>query len=352
MAGSGQGGRPGGSPGTPGSGAPDYAPAMPARIPRPRRPRVRRTGAAAAPRPSLVVLGDLVVDVVLAPAGPLVPGSDVPGRVAFRQGGSAATTARWLARGGAAVALVGAVGRDGAGRALVELIRADGVTPRIVRVAGARTGRIGVLVGAGGERSFVQDRGAALRLAPADLRPAWFAGADLLHLPAYSVLEGSLGEAGRRAALLARAAGALVSLDLASVAPLLALGRRRALGIVAEVAPDLLLAAGGEARALAATDERLLGLAPAVVLKRGAKGATLLFRDGGRAARLEVATKAVATADTTGAGDAFDAGFLLAWLAARRAGAAPAGALRRGALAGHRLAARHLAAPRVELSIG
>lgn len=319
---------------------------MPARIPTPRRPRVRP------PRSSVVVLGDLVVDVVLAPAGPLVPGSDVPGVVAFRQGGSATTTARWLARAGATVALVAAVGRDGAGRALVELLRADGVTPRVVRIAGARTGRIGVLVGAGGERSFVQDRGAALRLAPADLRPAWFAGADLLHLPAYSVLEGSLGEAGRRAAAIAREAGALVSLDLASIAPLLALGRRRALGIVAELAPDLLFAAGGEARALAPTDERLLELAPAVVLKRGAKGATLLFRDEGRAARLEVATKAIATADTTGAGDAFDAGFLVAWLAARRAGVAPAGALRRGALAGHRLAARHLAAPRVELALG
>ena len=44
---------------------------------------------------------------------------------------------------------------------------------RVVRLAGRRTGRIGVLVAPGGERSFVQDRGAALLLAP------WAAGAAL-----------------------------------------------------------------------------------------------------------------------------------------------------------------------------
>ena len=38
-----------------------------------------------------------MLDVVLAPARPLEPGTDVPGRVALVQGGSAANTARWLA---------------------------------------------------------------------------------------------------------------------------------------------------------------------------------------------------------------------------------------------------------------
>ena len=78
---------------------------------------------------------------------------------------------------------------------------------RAVRVAGARTGRIGVLVEPGGERSFVTERGAALRLRPEDLRPAWFAGADALHLPAYSLLDQPLGEAGMAAAVLAHQLG-------------------------------------------------------------------------------------------------------------------------------------------------
>ena len=62
------------------------------------------------------------------------------------QGGSAATTARWLARLGARSSLVAAIGRDPAGRALVKALEADGVTLRAVRIAGAKTGRIGVVV--------------------------------------------------------------------------------------------------------------------------------------------------------------------------------------------------------------
>ena len=102
----------------------------------------------------IVVVGDLMLDVVLAPARPLEPGTDVPGRVALVQGGSAANTARWLGRLGARTSLIAAVGRDAAGRALVEAVRGDGVTPRVSRMAGARTGRIGVLVEPGGERSL------------------------------------------------------------------------------------------------------------------------------------------------------------------------------------------------------
>ena len=179
----------------------------------------RRPTAASPPRPAVVVLGDLVVDVVLAPDRDLKRGTDVTGRVMLRQGGSAASTARWLGRLGARSTLVCAIGRDAPGRALVAAASRDGVTVRAVRVAGASTGRIGVLVEPGGERSFVTERGAALRLRPEDLRPAWFAGADALHLPAYSLLDQPLGEAGMAAAVLAHQLGVLVSVDLSSSAP-------------------------------------------------------------------------------------------------------------------------------------
>jgi sugar/nucleoside kinase (ribokinase family) len=188
-------------------------------------------------RPHVVVLGDLVLDVVLAPDRPMIAATDVPGRVAFRQGGSAANTARRLARLGARVTLVSAVGRDAVGRALVEAVRRDGVTARVVRVPGVPTGRIGVAVAPGGERSFVADRGAADLLRPTDLRVAWFAGVEVLHVPAYSLLGSPLGDAGRRACELARESGAVVSVDLASIGPLLAGGRGRGLEIVASAAP-------------------------------------------------------------------------------------------------------------------
>ena len=321
---------------------------------RPRRSRLRGPGRRRGGPARIVVLGDLMLDVVLAPSEPLAHGTDVAGHVGLAQGGSAATTARWLGRLGAETSLIAAVGRDAAGRALVEALRADGVTPRVSRIAGARTGRIGVLVEPGGERSFVADRGAADLLDPADLRASWFAGADALHLPVYSLLGDPLGSAGRRAIELAREANVMVSVDLASIGPLLAGGRRAALALIAAIAPDLLFATAAEAEAFLGGRrlDRLLDVALTAVVKRGPRGATVLTRVGGEGIRFEVATEQLVVSDTTGAGDAFDAGFLVGWFAAQRAGRSFPASLQRAAIAGHRAAARHLSTPRPELALG
>jgi sugar/nucleoside kinase (ribokinase family) len=315
----------------------------------PTLPRRRSTSG----RPKILVLGDLMLDVVLTPDRPLETGTDVPGTVSLRQGGSAANTARWLARLGARTSLIAAVGRDPAGRALVDSIRSDEVVARVARVAGARTGRIGVVVAPGGERSFVADRGAADRLRAEDLNPDWFTRADALHLPAYSLIGEPLGGAGRRAIELARVPGAAVSLDLASIGPLLARGRRGAVALVRDAAPDLLFATVSEAEAVLGRYgvEGLLDLAPVAVVKRGSKGATVLAVEGGERLRFEVATEHLTVRDTTGAGDAFDAGFLVAWLAARGAGRSLPASLQRAALAGHRAAARQLLIQRPELDL-
>jgi sugar/nucleoside kinase (ribokinase family) len=316
--------------------------------------RRRRALASPALRPSVVVLGDLVLDVVIAPDRALEPGSDVTGQVRIRQGGSAASAARWLGRIGARSSLICAIGRDSPGRALVAALAADGVTVRAVRVAGARTGRIGVVVDASGQRSFVTERGAALRLRPEDLRPGWFEGAGVLHLPAYSLLDRPLGDAGLAAIGHARAAGARVTVDLASAAPLLAQGRDAALLLLNRADPDLLFSTADEARALLGPrrERDLLDLAPVAIVKRGREGATILARDGRERLRFEVATTPIQPTDTTGAGDAFDAGFLAGWLEALARGLAPVAALQRGALLGNRTAHRHLSAPPGELPLG
>ena len=299
------------------------------------------------------MLGDLALDVVLAPSRPLEHGTDVPGVVRLHQGGSAANTARWLARLGIRTTLVCAVGRDAPGRALVAALQRAGVEVRAARPAGARTARIGMVVDVFGERSFVADRGAADFLAPADLRAAWFRGAAVLHLPGYSLLGSPLGEAAAGAIALAREAGAALSVDLASAAPLLARGRPAAHHLIGVVAPDLLFTNAAESAAFLgdADLERLLEFAPVAIVKQGAGGVTVLARAGARpAVRFAVATSPRATADTTGAGDAFDAGFLAAWLAGGRA-TTPV-ALRRAAVAGNRAAARQIATRRPELVLG
>jgi sugar/nucleoside kinase (ribokinase family) len=315
------------------------------------------------PTPSRVlVLGDLVLDVVLHASAPIESGTDVPGRVEIRQGGSAANVARWLGRLGARSQLVCSIGRDGAGRSLVAQLQRDGVTVRAIRVTGHRTGRVGVLVAPSGERSFVADRRAATRMEANDLKPEWFDKLDLIHLPAYSLLVEPLGTAGVRAVELARARGSRgvrVSVDLASVGPLLAHGRREARDLVARVQPDVIFATEPEAEALLGrhAPEGLLADAKVAVIKRGSRGARVFARDerdatGEAPLRFDIATSTVQAQDTTGAGDAFDAGFIAGWLAALSAGHGGTDALHRATIAGHRAAARHLRSPRTELPPG
>src|SRR5262245_49128156 len=293
-------------------------------------------------------------------SAPIESGTDVPGRVEIRQGGSAANVARWLSRLGVRTQLVCAIGRDGAGRSLVAQLRRDDVAVRAIRITGHRTGRIGVLVEPSGERSFVADRRAATRMQPADVKAEWFTDVDLVHLPAYSLLVEPLGSAGVRAIELGRARGAKISVDLASVGPLLAHGRREARDLVARLRPDLILATESEAEALLGrhAPELLLEHASVAVLNRWPRGARVFARvDHGQAEpepplQFDVATTAVPADDTTGAGDAFDAGFIAGWLGALGSGHSGADALHRATMAGHRAAARHLRSPRTELPPG
>ncbi len=309
-----------------------------------------------AQKPRVLVLGDLVLDVVLAPERAIESGTDVPGSVGIRQGGSAANTARWLARLGIDVQLVCAVGRDGAGRSLVSQLEADGVRVRAARIAGQRTGRVGVLVAPNGERSFVADRRAALALRPDHLKDEWFARLDLVHMPAYSLMGEPIAAAARTAVAMARAiSGAEVSLDLSSIGPLLAEGRRAARELVASVKPDVLFATEAEVEAFLGRNagDGILDHAAIAVIKQGSRGARVVAR--GAAAeplRFDVATPQVTVADSTGAGDAFSAGFIAGWLTARAAGRQAPDALHRATIAGHRVAARQLTTSKTELPPG
>ena len=266
---------------------------------------------------SIAVVGDLMVDVVAALAGPLAHGSDTPARISHHQGGSGANVAAWLAAAGAEVAFAGRAGADPLGDAAVAAL--SGVTLAVERDPERPTGTCIVLVHPGGERTMVPDAGANDALELREL-PA----GEHLHLTGYALLREGSRPAALRALELARERGIPVSVDPSSAAPLA--GEPRFADWVSGAA--LLLPNADEARVLTgeADPERAArALAAGVreaVVTLGAAGA--LWSDGARV--LRAAARPAEVVDTTGAGDAFAAGLL----AARAAGAEPAEQLAAG----------------------
>ena len=259
--------------------------------------------------------------------GGLSLGTDTFAPIRVSAGGSGANAAAWLARSGVETRFVGRVGDDVFGRFLQGEMERSGVGSHLARDPELATGKVFVLVDGEGERTMITDRGAGEALSPDDLPEALF-GAGHLHLSGYTLSGGSRRETALTALRLARGARMTVSVDPSSVPLLRSVGPDRFLQWTRGA--DLLFPNLTEGENLTGEAEpgrileKLLPHYPAVVLKLGPEGA--LYADGA-GEPLRVPAAAVRVEDTTGAGDAFSAGFLAAWLA----GGAPAEALRRGA---------------------
>jgi sugar/nucleoside kinase (ribokinase family) len=278
--------------------------------------------------PRIVVVGDVAVDVLVEPSTPAVWGADVPARIRFAAGGAGANTAAWLAHLRAEVTLVGRVGDDAAGRTAAADLRAAAVRPVLAVDTDLPTCTVVVLLEAG-ERTMLSDRGAAARLVPADLPP--FHGADHLHLSGYVLLDPSSRPAGLAALAAAQTAGLTTSVD-PQAAPRLTEEFRDWVGGV-----DLLLPNADELAALGGSATDLLDVVSAVAVTDGPRGARWIDRRG----TWQVPAPAAEVVDATGAGDAFDAGLLAAWLS----GAGPEAALRTGCAAGAEAVSRRGARP-------
>jgi sugar/nucleoside kinase (ribokinase family) len=236
----------------------------------------------------VTTLGDLVLDVIVRLDEPLVPGDDRPATTRVGPGGQAANVAAWVAALGGEARFVGKRGSDTAAARAAGELRARGV-----EVCGPEQGRNGVVVSiaSAGERTMASDRGSAPQLEAGELDPPWF-DCDVLHVSGYSLHREPIAAAALRAVELARAAGARVSLDLATWSAIDDAFRGR----VEAVAPDVVFAGERERDAFGELDAEW-------IVKRGARG-VLVDGEPHEPLTTEVA-------DATGAGDAFAAGFLV-----------------------------------------
>lgn len=290
--------------------------------------------------PRLLVVGDVVTDVLAMHSGPPKPGTDTDADIIVRPGGSAANTAAWAAALGADVGLLARVGTDTGDWHRAHLVEA-GVRPYLRVDPVHPTAIIIVMVDETGERTMLTNRGAAGRYTPADWDDALLEGAGILHLSGYTLFSDGGSRLAETAMAAARRSSATISVDPASTGFLAEFGTSRFLEATASA--DVLIPNAEEAMLLtgATTPEeaavRLSAHYRLTVVKLGAAGA-LAARDGEIVVRAPA--EPVAIVDTTGAGDAFAAGFLTARLAGSGVADAVVAACTAGARAVTRIGGR------------
>ncbi|HEY0807761.1 MAG TPA: sugar kinase [Pseudonocardiaceae bacterium] len=287
---------------------------------------------------TVLVVGDAGLDVLAKHDGPILPGGDRRAHIRTALGGAGANTAAWLAHLGAPTVLVARIGDDPGGRQVGTELTTAGVQSVLTVDRHATTCCVVVLVDEHGQRTMLADRGAGARLAATDLPAELPAGARHLHLSGYVLLDEGSRPAGIAMLAAARNAGLTTSVDPQAAALITAPDRF----LAAVTGVDLLLPNTAELAALTgshdpASAQRLLTVVGAVAVTRGAAGASWIDRDG----VISVAAEQVECVDTTGAGDAFDAATLVAWLA----GADRIATLRAGVAAGTRAVTRLGAQP-------
>jgi sugar/nucleoside kinase (ribokinase family) len=249
----------------------------------------------------IVTLGDVMLDVVVRLDEPLAPGDDVRARTRTGAGGQAANVAAWAASLGADARCLAKRGDDAAGGLVAAELAGHGVELLGPVVAGS-TGVVVSLVGAEGDRSMASDRGVAPEFTPDELEAAWLE-CDVLHVSGYALLREPVSHTALLGVRLAREQGALVSVDVAAWTEIRAFGPVQFRELLDVVAPDVLFATEAEWEMLGGA----YLAAPTGVIKRGPRGVIVVTED----ARLDLAPVSAEVVDTTGAGDALAAGFLL-----------------------------------------
>jgi sugar/nucleoside kinase (ribokinase family) len=277
----------------------------------------------------LCCIGDLVEDVVVWLTSDIAVGTDTGVTIHRRRGGSAANVAVAAASQGVRTRFVGRVGSDAVGVALVDDLRSAGVDARVQ--IGGRTGTIVVLVDPTGERTMLPDRGASVDLDAISRDD--LADVSWLHVPAYSLVVGRLAATTQEAISLVRDRGGSISVDASSVALIDELGLDPFRDLLERVRPDVLFCNRDEAERLQVGPARGVAGSAVTVVKAGPDPVEL-YSAGREIATIPV-TDPGPVRDTTGAGDAFAAGFITSRMEGEDLTAA--------AVSGHRLAAEILA---------
>jgi len=244
--------------------------------------------------PGVIVYGNLNVDIVVYVETIPERGTEIEAREVHEGGGgSAANTAVALAKLGVPTCLLACYGNDLLGRFALDDLKREGVNTSLMRRVDVPTGRVYIVVDRYGERTMIAFRGANNAATPEILKDKRIEQALWIHV------SGGKRDIGLKLLELADRAGIPNSYDPGSAAYRAC---EEELKLLLKYTHLLLV----NEKELDSLKKRNLPIPELVVLKRGSKGAAILA--GGEV--IEVPGFKVDVVDTTGAGDAFNAGLL------------------------------------------
>lgn len=262
----------------------------------------------------ILCIGDAALDVIVHMNHDIHYGSDTPSTISMHGGGGAANTATWLAELGHSVFFSCRMGDDAAGQEISREFDFWNIEYRKNFIENEKTGIVVVLVDKTGERTMFPDSGANSGLNEKDLPD--LAGFDAAFLSGYSLFNPRSTEGVLGMIQAIRREGIPLFFDPASVGTMSVFGRERILEFLPLM--DALIMNQSEARFISQSENLsesltfLTKFTPTVVIKMGSAGAIAQQRNN---PEVDCPIEEIVPRDTTGAGDAFAAGFIPQWLA-------------------------------------
>jgi len=260
----------------------------------------------------ILCIGDIMLDVTVLLNRPIVEGLESRAKISTQGGGAAANVASWLSFNKTPSYLVVRIGDDSAGQTLITELDSYGVEHSSRVIPNMNTGVVIVIVGREGERTMFPDSGANSGLGLSDLPD--LSQFSAVYLSAYSLINTQSRTGVLEMIDAIKAAGLRIILDPATVGVLIEVGVSAASEWLDFI--DTIILNEEESHFLTGKENpveaaaKLLERVNTVVIKRGSNGALGQVRSG---QLIQVEAKRTTVVNTTGAGDAFAAGFISIW---------------------------------------